>query len=390
MRAVSLFSGIGGIESGLAKHGIETFQFCEVDPLASAILKKRFDGAKVDSDIKNFSKLPACDVLTAGFPCQDLSQAGGKRGIKGSQSGLVKHLFDLIRAMNRASRPEWIVVENVPYMLRLGRGRAMKFLAGEFEKLGYEWAYRVVDARCFGLPQRRQRVILVASKTNDPTAVLFADDYSVPDLDGKPSSVDENACYGFYWTEGSRGVGWVHEGVPPIKVGSTVGIASPPAIWIPSEDFVGTLDIRDAERLQGFPANWTNYRSTGIEARPSLRWRLVGNAVSCRVSDWIGRRLVNPRPKQFSFSELNSKKGWPKAAFSSGKEVYEANVGPWASKRKQLKLSDFIKHDLKPLSTRATTGFLNRAELCTNVVYSEVFLDSLHRHLQASRQAVAP
>jgi len=266
----------------------------------------------------------------------------------------------------------------------------MKFLAGEFEKLGYEWAYRVVDARCFGLPQRRQRVILVASKPNDPTAVLFADDYSVPDLDGKPSSVDENACYGFYWTEGSRGVGWVHEGVPPIKVGSTVGIASPPAIWIPSEDFVGTLDIRDAERLQGFPANWTNFRSTGIEARPSLRWRLVGNAVSCRVSDWIGRRLVNPRPKQFSFSELNSKKGWPKAAFSSGKEVYEANVGPWASKRKQLKLSDFIKHDLKPLSTRATTGFLNRAELCTNVVYSEVFLASLHLHLQASRQAVAP
>ena len=86
MKAVSLFSGIGGIEVGLAKHGFETSLFCEIDPLARSVLRKNFPDAEVHDDILSLENLPDADIVTAGFPCQDLSQAGGKRGISGAKS----------------------------------------------------------------------------------------------------------------------------------------------------------------------------------------------------------------------------------------------------------------------------------------------------------------
>ena len=104
----------------------------------------------------------------------------------------------------------------------------MRYLADELEARGYCWAYRLVDTRAFGLPQRRQRVILIASKTEDPRTVLFADDAEPFDPGFSP-----NRWCGFYWTEGSRGLGWAVDAVPTLKGGSTIGIPSPPAIWKP-------------------------------------------------------------------------------------------------------------------------------------------------------------
>lgn len=173
MKVVSLFSGIGGIELGLHQSGHTTEIFCEVDPLAKAVLSKNFPGVKIEDDINEIRELPSCDLVAAGFPCQDLSQAGGKEGIDGSRSGLVKKLFELIEKKEHANRPPWILIENVPYMLRLNRGKAMSYLTSVLSELGYTWAYRTVDARCFGLPQRRHRVILLASLFEDPKDVIF-------------------------------------------------------------------------------------------------------------------------------------------------------------------------------------------------------------------------
>lgn len=380
MKVVSLFSGIGGIELGLANHGFEATFFCEIDPIARAILHKNFPEAQVTPDITNLTKLPVAEVVTAGFPCQDLSQAGGKRGIEGAKSGLVAKLFDLIAEKPPRSRPKWLVIENVPYMLRLDRGRAMDFVTSELARLGYAWAYRVVDARCFGLPQRRPRVVLLASRVSHPEDILFADNFTPPDLDGKPSHIEGAEAFGFYWTEGSRGVGWAREGVPPIKCGSTLGIASPPAVWVPAKDFVGTIDLRDAERLQGFPEDWTDFSSLGVQAKTSLRWRLVGNAVSTRVSDWLGSRLTSNEVSVCEKRPLDRSKAWPNAACGHGDQTFEVTATKWASRSKQRKLSEFLKHELAPLSRRATEGFLKRAGVCTNVVYSHEFLASLRRH----------
>ncbi len=382
MRVVSLFSGIGGIELGLQKHGFETVLFCEIDDVAGALLEQRFPGVALEKDITQLSEFPEAELITAGFPCQDLSQAGGKNGIKGRKSGLVASLFGLLQKKPLGRRPEYILIENVPYMLRLGRGSAMGFLTGELERLGYSWAYRVVDARSFGLPQRRPRVLLLASLGRAPGSVLFANNYEAPDLDGKPSTPAQSTHYGFYWTEGSRGVGWTCQGVPPIKCGSTIGIASPPAVWLPDRDFVGMIDIRDAERLQGFPTGWTDFEELSIDKRPSFRWRLVGNAVSTKMSEWVGRRLRTTGDSKFDFEPLDRSRAWPNAAFGNNGHASRAHVTPWASKASQLPLSDFLRFPLKPLSLRATRGFLKRAGECTNVVYSPRFIESLQTHAE--------
>ena len=92
----------------------------------------------------------------------------------------MREVFRLVEAADQ--RPAWIVLENVPFMLRVERGQAMTFITGELRRLGYRWAYRTVDARAYGLPQRRLRIILVASQTEDPRTVLFADDKAEPPI----------------------------------------------------------------------------------------------------------------------------------------------------------------------------------------------------------------
>jgi len=377
-RIVSLFSGIGGLEFGFHQLGRTPLLFCENDSAAQAVLGAHFPDVPISNDVSNLKRLPACDLLLAGFPCQDLSQAGRKAGITGTRSGLVAHLFRLISTAR--PKPKWLVVENVPYMLSLDAGSAMRHLVCELECLGYMWAYRVVDARSFGTPQRRPRVLLVASRTEDPRAVLFSGNQNPGDIDGKPSNIDENSWYGFYWTEGSRGVGWAKEGVPPIKGGSSIGIPSPPAIWIPQRNFVGTITLRDAERLQGFEPDWTIEVEQTAGLKKNARWRLIGNAVNTGMSRWLAGRFEDP----IGYDGLSSLRidgdRWPKAAWGHKGKAFAVTLSQWPEVCQSPILANFLEDPLKPLSVRATSGFLKRAVSCTNVIYSKRFLESLQTH----------
>ena len=134
----------------------------------------------------------------------------------GDQSSLVSHVFRLLRK----NPVEWVLLENVPFMLQLSRGSAMRYVVGELEKLGYRWAYRVLDTRAFGIPQRRQRVFLLASLSADPAELLFSDDAGLPD----EADFAGQAC-GFYWTEGTRGLGWAVNAIPTLKGGSGLGMS---------------------------------------------------------------------------------------------------------------------------------------------------------------------
>ncbi len=379
-RIVSLFSGIGGLEYGFHTPTQKPLLFCENDPAARAVLAKHYPAVPIEHDVRFLKKIPECDILLAGFPCQDLSQAGKKVGISGDKSGLVEHLFRLIAASR--PRPRWLVIENVPYMLSLDRGRAMKHLVFRLEELGYMWAYRVVDSRAFGTPQRRPRVLMVASRTEDPRDILFSSNEESGDIDGKPSVIDERAWYGFYWTEGKRGVGWAREAVPPIKGGSTIGIASPPAVWIPEKDFFGTITLNDAERLQGFSPDWTLEVENTAGLKKNARWRLIGNAVNTRMSGWLSSQFEKPQAfKGEGFLSLNSGR-WPKAAWGRKGKAFGIVLSSWPTVSKQSTLRSFLHHPLKPLSARATLGFLSRAKHCTNVTYSNRFLESLMLHAE--------
>lgn len=378
MTAIGLFAGIGGIERGLARAGFEAEMLCEVDPGAVAVLKRRMPGVPVDQDIRELASIPAVDVVAAGFPCQDLSQAGRTAGITGGRSGLVDHAFRLIRSPSGG--PKWLLLENVPFMLQLDRGRAMMHLTTALEEMGFTWAYRVVDARAFGLPQRRLRVVLLASRTEDPRSVLFADN-ATPRL---PINADEHAC-GFYWTEGVRGLGWAVDAVPTIKGGSTIGIASPPAIRLPTDRSIVTPSIEDAERLQGFPAGWTSPAVDDAGSRKGHRWKLVGNAVSVPMAQWVGSRLAEPGDYDSSQDKLlEPGAAWPTAAWGYAGTSYQAELSQWPVRKRYRHLDSFVQHPTL-LSYRATAGFLKRAE-SGRLRFVDGFLDDVRAHLNRTAE----
>ena len=196
----------------------------------------------------------------------------------------------------------------------------MRYLVDELEALGFMWAYRVVDARAFGLPQRRQRVLLLASRSEDPRPVLFGSD--APDA---TPLFDRRQLCGFYWTEGSRGLGWAVDAVPTLKGGSTIGIPSPPAIWDPRDRSITIPDIRDAERLQGFEPDWTVCALDVDGVRRGHRWKLVGNAVSTSVAEWLGRQLAAPPSLTYS-GILHRDAAWPRAAWGQRGKVYRVDA----------------------------------------------------------------
>lgn len=377
LRVAGLFAGIGGIELGLHDADFETTLLCEIDPAASAVLTERFRGVDLVADVADVDTLSGYDVVTAGFPCQDLSQAGRTAGITGERSGLVGRVFELLDDAD----PDWLVLENVPFMLQLDRGEAMRFLTSELDRRGFSWAYRVVDTRAFGLPQRRQRVLLVASRRLDPRAALFADDA------GEPRARDHagEAC-GFYWTEGVRGLGWAVDAIPTLKGGSTVGIPSPPAIWFPGE-VIATPDLRDAERLQGFEAGWTEPAMT-VSRKVGARWKLVGNAVSVPVAKWLGRRLREPGTYDGTDDPaLPVGARWPRAAWGSEGRVAVPPVSMWPLREPIEPLAEFLRFDPVPLSMRATAGFLSRLQSST-LRRPAAFERDLETHLERQRAAV--
>lgn len=372
MKVAGLFAGIGGLERGLSQAGYETALTCEIWEPARAVLAARLPSVPLEKDVRELVSLPKdVDLLVGGFPCQDLSQAGLTAGIGGARSGLVAEVF---RLLDHDQVP-WVVLENVPFMLQLDKGRAMFTLIEAFEERGYRWAYRVVNTLSF-LPQRRERVFFVATKSEvDPANILFADEVTpeVPE-----TSLDVRA-HGFYWTEGIRGLGWAVDAIPTLKNGSTVGIPSPPAILLPSGEVV-TPDIRDAERLQGFPEDWTAPAET--VGRPSLRWSLVGNAVSVPVAAWLGGRFMTPGQydptRDVGLPALGS---WPRAARFDGKKRSGVAINGYPVWEARPSLVEFLRYPGKQLSARATRGFLSRTERA-KLRFAEGFQDRLRIHLR--------
>ena len=374
-----MFAGIGGLEFGLGQAGHHAELFCEIEPGAAAVLRRRFPGVRIQDDITTLAALPAgIELVAGGFPCQDLSQAGLTKGLGGTQSSLVDHVFRLLRG----HEVPWVLLENVPFMLQLGQGNAIRHVIAELEALGYRWAYRVIDTRAFGLPQRRERVFILASKSGSPAADLLAIDHAPP-----TAPLPADAACGFFWTEGVRGLGWAVDAVPTLKGGSTIGIPSPPAIWMRDGRFV-TPDIRDAERLQGFPADWTE-PATEV-ARPGHRWKLVGNAVSVPVAAWIGGRIggssswTPPLP-----IPLNPRGAWPRAAFGERGEAWSVEVSARPISVVGTPLRRFLQHPTKPLSLRALEGFRSRLARGTLRRPAEFDRD-LDQAILAARREAAP
>jgi DNA (cytosine-5)-methyltransferase 1 len=368
MRVAGLFSGIGGFELAFTQAGFEPTLLADVDPEARRVLKMKFPEVELHSDVRDPLQIPSgTSVLTAGFPCQNLSMAGDKSGIDGSKSGIVSRLFELIEC----SSVPTVVIENVYFMLQLNRGRGMQWLVQQFEQLGYRWAYRVVDTMGFGLPQRRRRVYLVASKEIDPRRVLFADNATAP----QPEKASLGRPLGFYWTEGRSGIGLTVDGIPPIKVGSSVGIPSAPAVLFPDGEVL-VPSLGACERLQGFTAGWTAV--DGVVARGRRpEWRLIGNAVSVPVARWVAERIMTPGDLlDFAHTTMEDGQRWPDAAWNDGSARFAVDASDKPRSDRALSISAFRDNSWERLSDRALNGFIKRV-VEGGLRVPEGFVDSL-------------
>jgi DNA (cytosine-5)-methyltransferase 1 len=164
---VSFFSGIGGFDLGLERAGFRTIAFSEIDPFAIAVYRTHWPDAISIGSITDLagdwrsrwaSGQGADDLWTGGFPCQDLSVAGKRAGLAGERSGLALTFLDLVGR----HRPRAILLENVPGLLSSNRGRDLAVLVGRLADMGYMGAFRVLDARWFGVAQRRRRIFILA------------------------------------------------------------------------------------------------------------------------------------------------------------------------------------------------------------------------------------
>ena len=162
LKILDTFAGIGGFS--YAAHelvgGFETTQFVEIDPFCQKVLKKHFPKVPCHDDIKTFTAYPGqYDVITGGFPCQDISVAGRREGITDqSRSGL---FYELIRVI-RLVRPKFVVMENVAAILNNG----LDIVLGELSEAGYDAEWSIISASSLGAAHRRSRWWCVATVTN--------------------------------------------------------------------------------------------------------------------------------------------------------------------------------------------------------------------------------
>jgi DNA (cytosine-5)-methyltransferase 1 len=155
MRVLSLFAGIGAFDLGMERAGHSVVRQVEKDPDCQRILRKHWPDVRLDGDVTTAEfKEDEADVITFGFPCQDVSQMGPRTGLAGSRSGL---FWEALRAI-RVVRPRFAVLENVRALLRRGMGTVLGALA----EIGYDAEWDCIPASHVGAPHLRDRVWAVA------------------------------------------------------------------------------------------------------------------------------------------------------------------------------------------------------------------------------------
>ncbi len=164
MKVLDLFAGIGGFTLGLERAGFETAAFCEIDPYAQKVLAKHWPGVPIYDDVRTITaeRLASdgigVDVITGGFPCQDISVAGHQAGLAGERSGLWSECARLLREV----RPRYAIFENVTNLLTGERGDWFKRVLWDISEVGYDAEWHCIPASQLGAHHHRDRIWIIA------------------------------------------------------------------------------------------------------------------------------------------------------------------------------------------------------------------------------------
>lgn len=224
MRHLDLFSGIGGF--ALAAQEVwgpahEIVSFCEIKSYCQKVLEKHWPGVPCHGDIKTLggAQFGTIDLITGGFPCQDLSQAGKKQGTNGKKSGLYREMLRIISE----SRPQFALFENVRNLLRGEAGRWFAQFLYDLATIGYDAEWHCITASAAGANHHRDRVWIVAyPKGSTIKNSIFE---GIPRnffFKGKPRGNSWEPISGTYWEKAKPRITEVDDGLPG-WVGSVSG-----------------------------------------------------------------------------------------------------------------------------------------------------------------------
>jgi len=169
VKVLDLFAGIGGFTLGLERAGFETVAFCEIDPFAQKVLNKNWPKVPIYDDVKEITAAQLrtdgieVDIITGGFPCQDISVAGKQEGLKGERSGLWSECARLLRDI----RPRYAIFENVRNLLNGNNGDWFRQVLWEISAIGYDVEWHCIPASALGAHHKRDRVWIVAYCNSD-------------------------------------------------------------------------------------------------------------------------------------------------------------------------------------------------------------------------------
>jgi len=338
---LDLFSGIGGFHTGLEEAG---FKFnwtghSEIDKYAKSIYQGHFKESEDLGDVSNINvqDLPEIDLVSFGFPCQDLSIAGKRGGLQASRSGLFYQAIRIIKA----KRPSYFIFENVKGLFSSNGGLDWLNVLREIADIGYDGQWQLLNTRWF-LPQNRERVYFVGYPRERSGQQIFpiGEEYKMVIKRESNSTVVRT------FTAGGNS-GGKHSGMTLLKplyntsknaqgariyspdgisqtissggggLGAKTGlyeiqrhplkfldrsqknIEGDYAFTISTSSFehnnhvegIRRLTPIECERLQGFPDNWTKYGKDGELISDTQRYKTLGNAVSVPVVKAVGRRI---------------------------------------------------------------------------------------------------
>lgn len=290
MRVVSLFSGAGGLDLGFKKAGHEIIWANDLYEDAVATYRENIGSHIVCEDICNIdpAQIPDCDIVIGGFPCQGFSVANMKRHVGDERNKLYKQLIRIIKAKN----PKFFLAENVKGLINLDKGKVFEMILSDFRELDYNVQAQVLNAADFGVPQTRQRVIIIGVRKD----VDFEYQYPTPthDKDAKnglkkwvsvsmalsklpdpdiPNDVP-NHEYSKYKLQFNGYLG--HRPLDPDKPAPTVtarGDNKGGVVILPHPNAQRRMSCRELASVQSFPVNFK------FSGNRSSVYRQIGNAV---------------------------------------------------------------------------------------------------------------
>ena len=301
MNIVSLFSGAGGLDLGLIQAGHHVIWANDIDPDAVNTYAHNIGDHIVCADIKDIQidVIPNCDLIVGGFPCQGFSVANLKRNVKDDRNKL--YLF--FKSIVGAKQPSYFIAENVKGILSLEKGDVIKQIVKDFSDTGYLVEVHKVNMADYGVPQHRERVIIIGQRKdisdhillNFPKPTHYKDKNphwvsikeaidNLPDVTEKNNDPN-NVCSAYKVVVRNF---TAHRATDPNKPSPTIlarGNGKGGVCAIPHYNGYRRLSVRESATIQTFPNDFI------FEGKLGSCYRQIGNAVPVRFGRILGESL---------------------------------------------------------------------------------------------------